>query len=55
MNPLILSDEEYEAVFERITQLSLDYLAGIDERPTFPRITGVKLKVCSPNHCLKTG
>jgi glutamate/tyrosine decarboxylase-like PLP-dependent enzyme len=40
MNPLILSDEDYEAVFDRIKQLSLDYLAGIGERPSFPQITG---------------
>ncbi len=40
MNPLILSDEEYKAVFERITQLSLDYLATVNGRSTFPRVTG---------------
>jgi aromatic-L-amino-acid/L-tryptophan decarboxylase len=40
MNPLILSEQEYKAVFDRITRLSLDYLAGIDERPSFPRVTG---------------
>lgn len=40
MNPLLLSDEEYKAVFERITQLSLDYLASINGRPSFPGITG---------------
>ncbi len=40
MNPLVLSDEEYKAVFDRITRLSLDYLAGINERPSFPDVTG---------------
>jgi glutamate/tyrosine decarboxylase-like PLP-dependent enzyme len=40
MNPLILSDEEYKAVFERMTRLSLNYLASVGERPSFPRITG---------------
>ncbi|MGB8889992.1 MAG: pyridoxal-dependent decarboxylase [Candidatus Korobacteraceae bacterium] len=40
MNPLILSDENYKAIFERVTRLSLDYLTSIGERPSFPRITG---------------
>ena len=40
MNPLILPEQEYKAVFDRITRLSLDYLAGIDERPSFPQVTG---------------
>jgi glutamate/tyrosine decarboxylase-like PLP-dependent enzyme len=40
MNPLILSEEEYRAVFDRISRLSLDYLAGVDERPSFPQVTG---------------
>ena len=40
MNPLVLSDTEYKAVFERITQLALEYVASVGERPTFPRITG---------------
>jgi aromatic-L-amino-acid decarboxylase len=40
MKPLILSDEEYKTVFERITQISLEYLRSINEKPSFPRITG---------------
>jgi len=40
MNPLTLSDAEYRAVFERITQLALEYLASLDERPSFPNISG---------------
>ncbi|MGB8768617.1 MAG: pyridoxal-dependent decarboxylase [Candidatus Korobacteraceae bacterium] len=40
MNPLVLPDTEYKAVFERITQLALEYLASIGERPTFPKRTG---------------
>ncbi len=40
MNPLILSDAEYRAIFERVTQLALEYLTSIDERPSFPRVTG---------------
>ncbi len=40
MNPLVLSDADYKAVFERITQLSLEYVASVNELPTFPRITG---------------
>src|SRR5208283_5656484 len=40
MNPLTLSDAEYRAVFERITQLALEYLASLDERPSFPSVSG---------------
>jgi len=40
MNPLVVSQAEYEAVFERITRLALDYLASIPERPSFPDVTG---------------
>lgn len=40
MNPLFLPDAEYRAVFERITHLCLDYLASINELPTFPSVTG---------------
>ena len=40
MNPLVVSQAEYEAVFERITRLSLDYLSSIPERPSFPDVTG---------------
>ncbi len=40
MNPLTLSDQEHRAVFHRIFELSLEYLQSIDERPSFPPITG---------------
>jgi aromatic-L-amino-acid/L-tryptophan decarboxylase len=40
MNPLELSDAEYRAVFERITQLALEYLSSLDQRPSFPDISG---------------
>ena len=40
MNPLVLSDADYKEVFERITQLALEYVASVDERPTFPKISG---------------
>ena len=40
MNPLIVPQSEYAAVFERITQLSLKYLASLPERATFPDVTG---------------
>lgn len=40
MNPLVLSDADYKEVFERITQLALEYVASVDERSTFPRISG---------------
>ncbi len=40
MNPLVLSDAEYRTVFERITQLALEYLATLNQRPSFPNVTG---------------
>ena len=40
MNPLVLSDADYKAVFERITQLALEYVASVSDRPSFPKITG---------------
>ena len=40
MNPLVLSDADYKTAFERITQLALEYVASVSERPTFPKITG---------------
>ncbi len=40
MNPLVLSDADYQAVFERITQLALRYVTSIGERPTFPKTSG---------------
>jgi glutamate/tyrosine decarboxylase-like PLP-dependent enzyme len=40
MNPLVLSHEEYRAAYERISQLALDLLASINDRPCFPDITG---------------
>src|SRR5438105_3151955 len=39
MNPLVLPQAEYEAVFERITQIALEYLATIPSRPSFPSVT----------------
>ncbi len=40
MNPLVRSQAEYEAVFQRMTRLSLEYLATVPERASFPDITG---------------
>jgi aromatic-L-amino-acid decarboxylase len=50
MNPLVLPDAEYKAVFERMTQLSLQYLSSIAERPSFPLATGSKTQdlFCKP-------
>ena len=42
MNPLVLSDADYKAAFERITRLALEYVASVSERPTFPKITGTE-------------
>ena len=40
MNPLVLSESEYQAVFERLTRLCLDYLATMPDRRSFPNVTG---------------
>ena len=40
MNPLILPQTKYEEIFERITRLSLEYLASVSDRPSFPDVTG---------------
>ena len=40
MNPLVLSNEEYRDAYARISQLALDFVASINERPCFPDITG---------------
>ena len=39
MNPLDLSQAEYEAVFSRIMRLSLDYLTTVPGRPSFPNVS----------------
>ncbi len=44
MNPLILSPDEYHAAYTRVTQLALDFLREINERPCFPSITGAESK-----------
>ncbi len=49
MNPLVLSDADYKAVFDRITQLALQYVASIDERATFPAITGSEAEALFAN------
>jgi len=43
MNPLDLPQAKYEEIFERITRLSLDYLASIPERPSFPGVSASQL------------
>ena len=42
MNPLSLSQAEYGAVFERISQLALAYLGDLPSKPTFPQVTGTE-------------
>ncbi len=42
MNPLLLPHTQYEEIFRRITQLSLEYLKSIPDRPTFPDATAVE-------------
>src|SRR5215471_9361363 len=40
MNPLVLPESEYKDVFERLTRLSLEYLASVPGRRSFPEVTG---------------
>ena len=40
MNPLVLPESEYKTVFERLTRLSLEYLASVPGRRSFPEATG---------------
>ena len=46
MNPLVLPHSEYQQVFERLTQISLDYLASVPDRKTFPDVTGSESEAC---------
>jgi len=55
MNPLRLPHAEYRAVFERITQLALDYLAAIDERPCFPDVSGSNTEALFNKPLLENG
>jgi aromatic-L-amino-acid/L-tryptophan decarboxylase len=50
MNPLTLPKAEYKEVFERITRLALEYLASLNERPSFPDLSGSKAEAlfCTP-------
>ena len=43
MNPLELPQSKYNEVFERITRLSLEYLASISDRPSFPNVSAHQL------------
>jgi aromatic-L-amino-acid/L-tryptophan decarboxylase len=43
MNPLELPQEKYEEVLHRVTRLSLQYLASLPERPTFPGVSAREL------------
>jgi glutamate/tyrosine decarboxylase-like PLP-dependent enzyme len=40
MNPLKLSDEEYREAYQRIAELTLNLLSELEDRPTFPKISG---------------
>ena len=44
MNPLVLPADKYEEIFQRVTQLSLEYLGSIAERPSFPDVTARDLQ-----------
>lgn len=55
MNPLTLPDAEYKVVFERITQLALEYLASLGERPSFPAVSGSETGELFSNLLLEKG
>jgi len=40
MNPLVLPQSEYKTLFERLAQISLEYLASVPDRPSFPDVSG---------------
>ena len=40
MNPLSLPHSEYTTVFQRVTQLALDFLGQVEEMPSFPHTSG---------------
>ena len=40
MNPLSLSDEQYRDVYQRISDMALDYLRSLNDLPSFPHATG---------------
>ncbi len=44
MNPLVLPQAKYEEIFQRITRLSLEYLASIPERPSFPDVSAGEIQ-----------
>ncbi len=44
MNPLELSPEEFRRRAEQAVQIATEYLASLDGRPTFPRVSGEQLK-----------
>jgi glutamate/tyrosine decarboxylase-like PLP-dependent enzyme len=55
MNPLVLSQGEYEAVFQRITRLSLDYLTTLPDRPSFPDVTARETDAWFPRELPEQG
>ena len=42
MNPLLLPTEDYDQVFERITNIALEYLCALKDLPSFPAVTGAE-------------
>ena len=42
MNPLSLSDEQYRDVYQRISDMALEYLRVLSKLPTFPSVTGAE-------------
>jgi len=44
MNPLALPEEAYRQVYDRVTELALGYLLEINQRSSFPGISGAELQ-----------
>ena len=45
MNPLSLSEAEYQQIYSRVSELALAYLESVNELPSFPAITGAETQV----------
>jgi glutamate/tyrosine decarboxylase-like PLP-dependent enzyme len=44
MNSLLLSQEQYRQIYERITQVALAYLGSVEEMPSFPDVSGERVQ-----------
>jgi glutamate/tyrosine decarboxylase-like PLP-dependent enzyme len=44
MNPLWLSDHQYEQINQRIRQIAPEYLRSLDQLPSFPGLSGEQVQ-----------